>query len=1179
MAFTLVVAIPVALPGVTPNAEAAVDSCGVDVIMVLDASGSMTSNSNTGINAVRDGVNAFVTELNSVAAASRVGIVRFGVPASADLPYTSVGSSTLPDYMNNVGGTGYRAYTGSDSYTNWDAALNEATTEFTAADAVIFITDGNPNRSIGNSYSDNVTGWNAATAAAMTSANALKSKTLGTVYGIGAGAAFTSTPTVGDPVTPFGRLDSVVDTGSVTSFADLTDSLPALVGTICAPSIDVEKTTNGEQADVPPGPVIPAGDPVTWNYTVTNTGQLTVYNVTVTDDNNDFATISCPGGNGSFSLDPGESVVCEASSTSWYARDHWLHTNTATAVGTPLNKPPVDDTDDSHYTPTLVCPFDSDDGIVIDIFGEDPENDGGYMLGAPDRSPSEVGPIDGLSIPAGSYNVLWASYDAHSVKGESNPGQTAEIWYLDFDGTTSGVTSDIPWNADYAQGVLPDVLTLGSAQDSVLIKHGGPANTTESVYAICAVLDPIDPADIGVTKTLATQGDLYDGDVATFNVTITNSSDDESLTVTSLTENIGGSDIDLLAVPDAAGLEMNTCNNSLPITVAPNGSTDCTFSIVVSSAMTSATDDRCDADTKIDVVTATGVGDMTGAQSTDDDCAEVTINPDPTLQVDKSVANPGVFYDGDEVFYDVELSNNSDTESITIDTLTENIGGADIDLLAPGLAVGLQTNTCNDATPIVIAAGGSFDCSFSIIVSPTMSSATDANCPDPDAKVDVVEATGTGDDSGKAVSDDDCADITVNPDPEVVVDKTVITAGEINDGDTVTFGVTITNDSDAESITIDALTENIGGADIDLLANPIAAGLESNTCNTNPTITIAAGGEFTCEFSIVVASSMTSATDANCPTPGTKVDVVTASGSGDDSAKAVSDDDCAEVLIGSGGELAIDKLVYDPATGDYVDQVFLPSGTVFPTIVTWQITVENPSQYVVDDLYLLDPNAASCVTEFSAALEAIAPGKTSLQPLESVTFTCDSSIDGVPAANTATAGGTDTAGQPVPEVSDSASVGQVLASGTIGDTVWYDTNGNGVQDGDEVGIAGVPVNLVGTSGQDVDPVTPGVQTTLTMNTNENGKYLFSGLPTGVYTVSVTLSTVPNSSTNPLRFTTPGSYTIDLPEGASVLTADFGVVADSLPVTGINTDTIVVVALMLLAAGTLGVFFSRRREEG
>jgi hypothetical protein len=50
-------------------------------------------------------------------------------------------------------------------------------------------------------------------------------------------------------------------------------------------AIDLEKHTNGEDADLAPGPSIPAGDGVTWTYVVTNTGTVDLTGVTVTDDN------------------------------------------------------------------------------------------------------------------------------------------------------------------------------------------------------------------------------------------------------------------------------------------------------------------------------------------------------------------------------------------------------------------------------------------------------------------------------------------------------------------------------------------------------------------------------------------------------------------------------------------------------------------------------------------------------------------------------------------------------------------------------------------------------------------------------------------------------------------------------------------------------------------------------
>ncbi|WP_297814322.1 Ig-like domain-containing protein [uncultured Polaribacter sp.] len=71
--------------------------------------------------------------------------------------------------------------------------------------------------------------------------------------------------------------------------------------------------------------------------------------------------------------------------------------------------------------------------------------------------------------------------------------------------------------------------------------------------------------------------------------------------------------------------------------------------------------------------------------------------------------------------------------------------------------------------------------------------------------------------------------------------------------------------------------------------------------------------------------------------------------------------------------------------------------------------------------------------------------------------------------------------------------------GSIGDTVWYDTDGDGIVDAGEPGLMGVTVTL--------DPGTPGNPTDdVPAITDVNGNYLFENLPVGVYTVTVDIST-------------------------------------------------------------------------
>jgi hypothetical protein len=65
----------------------------------------------------------------------------------------------------------------------------------------------------------------------------------------------------------------------------------------------------------------------------------------------------------------------------------------------------------------------------------------------------------------------------------------------------------------------------------------------------------------------------------------------------------------------------------------------------------------------------------------------------------------------------------------------------------------------------------------------------------------------------------------------------------------------------------------------------------------------------------------------------------------------------------------------------------------------------------------------------------------------------------------------------------------------IGDLVWLDLDGDGIQDAGEPGIPGVTVTL---TGQDAD----GDPVSLTATTDADGKYEFTDVPAGTYTVHV-----------------------------------------------------------------------------
>jgi uncharacterized repeat protein (TIGR01451 family)/LPXTG-motif cell wall-anchored protein len=237
---------------------------------------------------------------------------------------------------------------------------------------------------------------------------------------------------------------------------------------------------------------------------------------------------------------------------------------------------------------------------------------------------------------------------------------------------------------------------------------------------------------------------------------------------------------------------------------------------------------------------------------------------------------------------------------------------------------------------------------------------------------------------------------------------------------------------------------------------------------------------------------------------------------------------------------------------------------------TFWITVTNTGDVTLTNVTVVDAVTPACdrTSADIAALASMASGA-------SVTYSCVTTNVTGPIENVAVASGT-APDESTPTDSDPSTVLVVAASAVIGDTVWYDTNDNGVQDGGELGIAGAKVRIENLDGADIFSET---SVTSTQLTNADGKYLFSGLPAGNYKVHVIIGDVPNISQNAQRFTTASSFTIDLPEGGEYLTADFGVIADELPATGINTDTILLAAALLLVAGAGVVLASRRKNDG
>ncbi|SHH71333.1 SdrD B-like domain-containing protein [Clostridium grantii] len=105
-----------------------------------------------------------------------------------------------------------------------------------------------------------------------------------------------------------------------------------------------------------------------------------------------------------------------------------------------------------------------------------------------------------------------------------------------------------------------------------------------------------------------------------------------------------------------------------------------------------------------------------------------------------------------------------------------------------------------------------------------------------------------------------------------------------------------------------------------------------------------------------------------------------------------------------------------------------------------------------------------------------------------------------------------------------------VKTASVGDYVWVDTNGNGVQEDNEEAIANVKVIITDSKSNKVE-----------VSTDKNGKYFFDNLIPGKYTISVDKTTLPLNLKASYEFdkTLNNNVEVDLNEGDIQLQIDFG----------------------------------------
>jgi uncharacterized repeat protein (TIGR01451 family) len=580
--------------------------------------------------------------------------------------------------------------------------------------------------------------------------------------------------------------DSATATGTPPSGSAVTSpASPVSVPVAQAPALTVVKSAV-------PATVHAAGDVVTYSFAVTNTGNVTLTGVAVSDTQAPPAgsldgPVTCPV----TTLAPGVSTTCTAT-----------------------------------YTVTQA---DVDNGSVSDSASASGASPSGPAVTSPASTASvAVAQAPGISIVKSAS----ASDVAHFLTGQvitytfvvTNTGNVtlAPVTVTDtgFTGTGSpsaiscpagGGTATVPSLAPGTQAVCTATYTLTTADvdaghlsdtgDAAGTPPSGPAVTAASTLDLPAAQNPA----ISIVKS-ASPGTVHAaGDVITYSFTVTNTGN------TTLT-GIAVSDTQLPPASQA-GLSPVTCPHT---TLAPGEFTTCTATYTVTQA-------DADHGSVNDSATASGTSPAGPAVTSPPTSLTVPVPAAPALSVVKSAPSAQVHAAGDVITYDFAVTN---TGNVTLTSVAVQ------DTQAPPAGSLDGPVTCPDTT---LAPGDSVTCTATYTV-------TQADV-DNGSVDDSATASGTPPSGPAITSPASAVSVPIPAGPAINIVKSATPAQVHAAHDVVTYRFTVTNTGN----------DTLSGVTVsDTQAAPAGSLDGPVTC---PQTTLAPGDSVTCTATYTVTQA------------------------------------------------------------------------------------------------------------------------------------------------------------------------------------------------------------------------------------------------------------------------------------------------------------------------------------
>ncbi|MCO6464567.1 MAG: DUF11 domain-containing protein, partial [Saprospiraceae bacterium] len=511
-----------------------------------------------------------------------------------------------------------------------------------------------------------------------------------------------------------------IDRGLITNLAlgtgddpkgnPVSDDDCVIIPIVQSPGITIDKVASNGNFGV--------GDVITYTFTATNSGNVTLTNVSISDPLVGLSALtygSWPGATGV--LSPGQSVSATATYTVTQADvDAGSISNTATATGKDLNNNPVSDDD------SVVTPIDQ----ILSINLEKIASTGSYGVGDL---------VTYTFIVTNTGNVTLSNVTV----SDPLPGLSAI--------TPSSVTTMAPG----ATASFTATYTVTQAD----VDNGGIYNTATAIGDAPNGDDVTDTDDETVPLTqspaidiakIASTGNYGVGDLVTYTFIVTN------------TGNVTLSNV--IVSDPLPGL--STISPASVASLSPGAAVSFTATYIVTQA---------DVDNGSVYNTATAIGDApNGDDITDTDDETVPLTQTPSIHLTKTVST-GNYGVGDVVSYTFVATNTGNV------TLT-NVVISDI---LPGLS---PISYSWPGTPGVLLPGETVNASATYTVKQQ----------DVDFGLISNQATVTGDDPNGDPVDDTacCAIVTFDQNPAIKVVKTV-SASSFNVGDVITYTFVATN--------------------------------------------------------------------------------------------------------------------------------------------------------------------------------------------------------------------------------------------------------------------------------------------------------------------------------------------------------------------------------------------------